>query len=163
MTNIFLTLEDVQRDLDRLAKDKSLKRRIIRLYNNIKRIISDIPYWIKHIKWYYQRMQYGVSDKDVWSLDYYLAKVIVRGVTELRLTDYGYPSEMADSRVISEGTVGDKKAMDGWNIILCKIILGFNHIIRLHDGLEIELSRNEKEEFNEAMDLFKKYYFNLWS
>lgn len=47
-------------------------------------------------KWIKQRIKYGYSDRDIWSFDSFLAKVIAGGIREV--ADYGgYPSEYEDN------------------------------------------------------------------
>ena len=46
---------------------------------------------LRRLRWFWQRGRRGWADGDVWSLDYYLARVIAESVEYLRRTNHGNP------------------------------------------------------------------------
>ena len=123
--------------------------------------IMDTPRKIyRKIKKFIQRGFRGWAEEDVWSLHYHLARIISESVHRLRLTSHGYPCVLKDEYE--------------WDDILSKIEMAFSlamyedALIRFVDCKEspsgYKTARNEEMEksIEEGMDLFKKYFFNLW-
>lgn len=64
--------------------------------------------WYRTIKWFIQRGRRGWSDRDVWSFDWYLARVIAEGIDHLIVTKHGYsPTCPVDATHIMGG--GEKQ------------------------------------------------------
>jgi hypothetical protein len=102
----------------------------------------------REIKSFIHRGLYGYANNDVWSLDYYLAKVISNSVRHLKEHLHGYPSGLTE---------------DEWDEILEKIIIGFEANIKLDDVEYNSAEHKEKlKAFNIGMKLFVKYFNNLW-
>jgi hypothetical protein len=106
-------------------------------------------HWIKNI---YLRYKNGGGCCDIYSLDYYLAKKIIKPLKEFRrVGKIGYPSEF--------------KNMKEWNTVLDKIIWSFEYLldgegINEEFNLEKKLDNDKKEQ--EGFELFGKYFRNLW-
>ncbi len=71
----------------------ALIRSVLKMKNRLYRL-----YWFKHPFWglrnFIQRGKRGWSDRDVWSLDTYLAQVIAESVTKLKETNHGHPGDL---------------------------------------------------------------------
>ena len=59
--------------------------------------ILNLPYHLKFIKWSYQRVVRGWSDKDTWCYSYYLADIIEGGMEHLLKHQHRYPPEFVNS------------------------------------------------------------------
>jgi hypothetical protein len=142
--------------------------------------LSDIP---RNIKSFFQRGIRGYADSDVWSMHYYLSKVILNMLIDLKKNKHGYPATWDH----------DKKKWDynekRWDNILDEMIAGFAIIRKCEEGNDdieygAHLSQKEKRRIESAMqekypkwryttkeeedrikkafDLFYTYYHGLW-
>ena len=126
-------------------------------------------YWPIKTSW--QRSRRGWADRDVWSIDRHLDEIIPAMLERLRDKGHGYPAEFSE-----EGDWPGAKGggAERWNEILDTIIRGFRAHRELVDmdyvydferyNLEIHRPREEdlEEEIKRGMDLFVKYYSDLW-
>ncbi len=94
------------------------------------------------IKWFIQRGKRGWADVDVWSLDYYFAKVIRDSTLHLEKTDHGHPSNLTSEE---------------WSLILKTISSGFDDYIKQQYSDDMS-----EDEIDELFILFRKYYRHLW-
>lgn len=89
--------------------------------------------------WFLQRGKRGWSDKDIWSLDWYLAGWLPDALRRLKETKHGIPSDMfepedcdADGNPSDEGMkVGEAR----WDSIMDEMIAGFEAYKRSKSGL----------------------------
>ena len=119
------------------------------LWNNIRSIFNEI-------RWAHQRVFRGYSDRDLWSLDWCLSKTLSSALRKLRDICYGYPTS-------PDGKYGFNNAT-GWNKTLTKMAKGFDAAMKISE-LKYKNPKGHKKlmkEFNDGMELFKKYYFSLW-
>ena len=107
------------------------------------------------IKWFFQRLFRGYDDTDLWGLDTWIIKKIRKPFKAfVRKGTMSYPSSLAPKK---------------WDEILKQI----EEAIDLYYEEEIELiidwgkisgdqfaERNKKKQ--KGMELFGKYFFNLW-
>ena len=121
--------------------------KIVDIYYTLYRFVANIPYYLRHVKWSYQRVRYGFSDKDLWSFDHYLSNVIVRGLTRLKSLQHGYPTSC--------------KSECEWYDIMEDIIYTFEINKQIVDNLDIP-SDIDKERYERGWKLFREYYNNLW-
>lgn len=94
---------------------------------DMQRLYSDHPWWRFHrfltdLRWLHkepiyawQRARRGYSDRDLWSLDYYLAHILVGALPHYREHPKCYTPQAEDC--ISE---------DEWNRIIDEMIAGFS-------------------------------------
>jgi predicted secreted protein len=123
-----------------------------------------IEYWIRHIKYAWQRVFNKYDERVTWSIDWYLTEMLPKWIRELKQNNHGVPMSMFDGMEHDEnynyseedGEIATKK----WDNILDNIIEGFEA------GRKIQEFDEDNEEmikkFNDGFDLFKKYFFNLW-
>jgi hypothetical protein len=96
----------------------------------------------RKIKFTYQIWTRGWCDADTWSLDSTLAEIILPRIKILQELKSCYPCNLTEEE---------------WNSILNKIIRAFE--ICQDDVWE---SKSEAAEIEEGLQLFVKYYRNLW-
>lgn len=87
----------------------------------------------------------GVADAETWGLDYTIALFVYPRIKRFREIHMSYPGRLTEEL---------------WDSILGKIERAFELIII--DQIEF-LTDEEREEINEGLDLFREYYFDLWS
>lgn len=99
-----------------------------------------------------QRMQRGYADRDCWSFDAYLSKVIAGGIKVLRNNLHSCPPELCEP----DGDVD--KGCERWAAILDEIALGFGDYLD-----DDEFNRDPgSPEFNRAFDLLRQWWPHLW-
>lgn len=103
-------------------------------------------HWIKN---YYLRLKRGGGCCDVFNLDYYLARKILKPLKAFRgsleVSGGGYPVET--------------KSMEEWLGILDKMIFSFQNEVDGNDNLG---DTEKYQKVQEGFELFGKYYQNLW-
>lgn len=104
---------------------------------NLIMIWENIKSFPREIKWFIQRGRRGWSDRDIWSFDLYLCKIIEGGLNDLAKNNHGCPSEYFDE---------NKKDNEcwKWEIQLELISNGFKEYREkvLENGLVHELYNN---------------------
>lgn len=117
-----------------------------------------------------------VMNKELWNLDYTIAKWILPRLKLYKNLTIGFPS--IDRKVYSETKEYKDITFEDWQNILDEIILGFEQI--LIDPLDIAIDKdldfknktdykiyedicNERQEkIERGLDLFKYYIQDLW-
>ena len=152
------------------------------------RTIDNIKYFPKDIKHAYQRVRYGISDQDVWSLHWHLSNVIIRGVKHLQKYKMGFPTSFSHN---NEGVqiCSDEEAIKKWNEVLSDIQYTFE-IAQLYSNMEVLMPETEADRvrdqefvdglkkrrdidtrvlsveeiarFKKGFALFQEYFFSLW-
>jgi hypothetical protein len=98
----------------------------------------------RSVKFWWQRRVRGWDDSDTWSLDYSLPKVILPRLKRFKKLKIGVPEELS---------------VQEWNSILDKMIAAFEFAGSEKRWLS---EHKEYENHQEGLDLFAKYYWNLW-
>lgn len=138
------------------------------------------PYILKgYLKRAWQRCTRGWSDRDLWSLDYTIAKFALPRLIELKKQMHGIPSSMFEKLPEDEynHTPEQTKAAEKkWNDILDEIIFAMDYVAncREHDYYPKKTwpEKTIKEDYDEllavekrvqdALLLFGTYFRNLW-
>ena len=89
------------------------------------------------------RMKKEHMYKDTWNLDYYIAKFILPRLKLFKKVTMGFPCDL--------------KSINEWYDILDKMIAAF--MILSTDEIN---TQDEQKIVNEGLDLFRKYYQDLW-
>ena len=126
----------------------------------------------EEIKYFIQRGRRGYSDRDLWSFTDYLCDIIPPALRDLAKNSMGCPGEL-----------WDKKAKNNechkWDEILEEIAQGFEaakemdnssgckYEKRLKDGCityenDMKKIKLLTKKLDRGLDLFKKYFLNLW-
>tara|TARA_Y100000034_G_C6896755_1_gene413585 strand:+ start:1642 stop:1971 length:330 start_codon:yes stop_codon:yes gene_type:complete len=106
-----------------------------------KYIKEDDHRWEKYVA---HEKEHGWSPDELWSLDHTIADFIYPRLVGFRERTCTYP--------------GTLSGMDEWKEILDKMIKSFKYI---KDEQEY-YTKVPSEELHEGLDLFRKYFFNLW-
>lgn len=104
---------------------------------------------------FWQRLFRGWDDSETWGLDYSLAKQILPRLKKLRQKIQEHPCT----------PLIDDDSCEKWLDYLDKMIYSFSKIIEQDDnnqGLNLDNTIKENEKIQEGLDLFGKYYRNLW-
>lgn len=107
----------------------------------------------------YQKLRYGVTYEDCWSLDIYFAK---RAVVALKMfiaiNRGGMPVIWKEQNNSTDHNALMEEYGPVWEAILWKMLDGFER--QVED--ECTFEKEEIKYRDECMDLFREYYFNLW-
>ena len=98
----------------------------------------------RRFKYLWQRITRGFSDKELWNLDITIAKFIHPRLERLIEYQHGYPEGWGEQ---------------SWKGALKKMARAFE-IIGTDDFWELDQKLDN--EIKEGLDLFRKYYFDLW-
>lgn len=117
---------------------------------------------IRKLRFLTQRIFWGFDERDLWSLDYTLAKWILPRLIKFKeVADGGIPCNLENHNLGPDYTSEEfLKAKQEWRYVQNKIISAFRLIIKDVDGSI--LSEEEQKEMDEGLDLFRKYLRNLW-
>tara|TARA_Y100000034_G_scaffold137002_1_gene218238 strand:+ start:240 stop:587 length:348 start_codon:yes stop_codon:yes gene_type:complete len=95
----------------------------------------------------------GFSPCETWALDSTIARFIAPRLRYLAFKPYGYPM--------------DFEYIEDWQEVLYKMVAAFDIIVdeeRFYDfDCDKERAAKDKIIMEEGLDLFRKYYFDLWS
>lgn len=137
------------------------------------------------IKWFIQRGTRGYSDRDTWSIDFWLSNIMPKILNDLKCSKFGIPlSTFTDkARTDKTGNYTNQETIRAeirWNTILNTIIKSFetsNKIINSeliyissknynknkYKKLKNVMTLKECKEFEKGFKLFQEYFFDLWS
>ena len=117
---------------------------VIRIKNLPRDIYNNIKYFI-------QRGLKGYSDRDLWSLDYHLSKVICGSLKELKEVKSGYPATY-DSKT-KKYDYNQKR----WDDILDDMIIGFELLFLLceDDYIASQWSNENKMSDKKFIKIYK--------
>lgn len=111
------------------------------------------------------RIKHGISEWDVYSLDYYLARVIANGCRMLQKHCFSVPVIMCDGKPAKADDNYTEQQLDAaaekWKETLETIASGLEVGLEANNNMEEEDSPH-MQEFHKAFELFHKYFFNLW-
>ena len=144
----------------------------------IPRKIND---WKYEIKWAWQRIFRGYDDTTVWNLHSQISIYLPKILRDLKKIHHGCPSELFDNKAKKN------KECHKWENVLEKMANGFDAARKLDENeymKKITLKKPRKDmfgedsytdykydkkhynrlykEFEEGIELFKRWYFNLW-
>lgn len=115
----------------------------------------------EQIKFAKQRAQRGWDDNSHYSVPSWLGTIMPEILREIKQKKIGFPISFLPQYCDNITEEIRKECKEKWNKELDKIIAGFEA------GFEVDqyLLRQNTEEYKtslEGMELFVKYYFNLW-
>ncbi len=102
---------------------------------------------IWNIKQKWQKLTRGYSDEELWNLDYYLSRWIIPRLKTFKEQAVGFPPDL-----------NSKKE---WEDIIEKIIIAFELYISYIPDTPEQASK-EGKQIREGLELFSKYFNNLW-
>jgi hypothetical protein len=190
----YYSVEELFNDIEKRDKEERKKNPIKwyaqRLWWQIEKIVEIPGDVFKEIKWFIQRGIRGWSDRDVWSIDYFIADIMPGMLKRLKETKHGIPSDLY-CEAVKEVTGKDDYYYDGddeldkkicdlgdkkQNEIIDNMIWTFEMAKKIQDGdvmlynekynkilkEDIILTKEESDRFYSGFDLFKKHFFDLW-
>lgn len=123
--------------------------------NKIKEILVEIKDWfiylqpISEIRYFIQRGKRGYSNRDLWSFDFYLSKLIADGLKDFKKHLHGYPAKL--------------NSFEEWLSIIDEIIEGFEYYNEIDCGFpDKEQWDKINEKLNKSFKLLNKWFGALW-
>lgn len=114
-------------------------------------VIDNIKEFFRGIKVIYQRARYGLSYRDVWNLEAYVADVLANGCATLVNIGSGYPY----------GTT-----YEDWHNELCRFVkIARDYVDEpwyLNNTYSTHSYEIGEENYKEFMKFINKYYRSLW-
>lgn len=114
----------------------------------------------RDLKWRIQRFKRGYSDSDTWNIDYWFCNVMPKMLKQLRKNTMSFPASITSVE---------------WDGILHKMENGFIAGRTLKDASYLDHFNLDKDQdkikshqemlirkFDEGMELFNKYFHDLW-
>ena len=92
-----------------------------------------------------QRKEVGFDDTETWSLTDTISRFIIPRLKRFKEVNNGVPHGQTE---------------ESWDITLDKMILSFELTCR--DSGSRDYTDEERIQLNEGLDLFRKYFFELW-
>lgn len=92
-----------------------------------------------------QRKEVGFDDTETWSLTDTISRFIIPRLKRFKVVNNGVPHGQTE---------------ESWDMILDKMILSFELTCR--DSGSRDYTDEERIQLNEGLDLFRKYFFELW-
>lgn len=120
----------------------------------MKRVIYKIEDWIRSVKFAYQRVVRGYDDTAYWSLDTYLAEMLVPIMTWYRDND---PHMMSKDFGVEEYFTREEQ-VEVYN----KMITAFQSMID-YDHLIEDYTPELQDKVDEGLQLFAKYFRGFWT
>lgn len=159
--------------------------------------IYEIPYGFRVLNWtdefaldiksYYQKLRYGVSDRECWDLSHTLSKYIIPRLKHFKKVNiHSIPGDFYQNITFNKITTkDDEKFQEQWHAVLDEMIFGFEYNLEpekfcpfpdelfdkknltkekkeklMHDYIEKRDILNERSQ--KGIDLFAKYFKGLW-
>lgn len=135
------------------------------------------PYILKgYLKRAYQRCTRGWSDRDLWSLDYVIAKHALPRLIELKKIKHGVPTAMFEKLPEGEYEYTNEQydaAIKKWNDIMDEMIFAMDYIANCREWNYYPKKRSTtKEDYNalheveervqKGLILFGTHFRSLW-
>ena len=96
------------------------------------------------IRFLFQRIFRGWTDKETWSLERTIAKFVLPRLKRFKELNFGYPYNFT---------------MDTWDEALDKMIFSFEKVSRKY---EEEYDIETLKKIDEGLELFSKHFHDLW-
>lgn len=127
------------------------------------------------LKNFWQRGKYGFAESDSLEIDNWFSTVFPKIIRNLKNNCHGYPGKFIYDK--NNNIISEKEAIEKWKLILERIAFcleesdpekstykGLNNVYNENDWMEkqrelMEYRNNMKDE---AFDLIKEYYWDLW-
>lgn len=113
---------------------------------------------MKKIKSVNDLKKYDFDYRETWNLDYEIACFILPRLAYFKDHCNGYPYDL--TKATDDGYIITENAYEEWERILDKMIKAFEIIVKNKATFTKE---EERKIVQEGLDLFGKYYFDLWT
>jgi len=126
-----------------------------------------LEYIWTHIEYAWERIFKGYDRRVIWSIDFYLAKMMPLWIRDLKETKHGVPISMFDINTLKKSCDPDNDEMEiaeeKFNNILEQIAIGFECYEEFHNTIPSSEKYKELElKFNNGFKLFKEHFSSLW-
>jgi len=115
---------------------------IERLKRKIKRL--DLK---RKLKFFWQRKTRGFSDRETWSLYTEIAKFTLPRLKRFKEVNCGFPHNYTE---------------ETWNKVLDDMIFAINYAANHDDMDETLLKKKDYQRIRRGLNLFGKYFLDLW-
>jgi len=162
-------LEYMETKREKEKREALIKYYLTRFWWFIERKYNDIIYFFRSIKWFFQRGFRGYGDNDIWSLHYYLSKIIVDSVKELKKVCTGFPAKLDDvkdwykilDKIIYTFEIEQK--LDEEFVIIDKNLSDYEELKKIYEKYNMHIMTEEEiKEYEEGWRLFKEYFRGIW-
>jgi len=104
----------------------------------------------RSIRFFIQRRIRGWDDSDTWNLDGEIAKFTIVRLKRFKEVNNGFP--------------GHDTTKEGWDEIIDKMIFALDKISKWDDkdNGDSTWDKEDQEKINEGLELFGKYFRDLW-
>jgi hypothetical protein len=112
----------------------------------------------RSVKYAVQRARRGYSDRDVWSLDHYLARVLAGGLRRLADTTHGHPAEYAEGKCpgdVPSGEVVETFTFEDWRAELRHAADLFQEIVDGDYGLDVAVTPYEERGQRVPIEVYR--------
>lgn len=99
----------------------------------------------QHAEFKQQRIERGFDDSETWNLDLTIARFILPRLKRFIELTNGYPPDLTP---------------EIWNEYLNKMKIAFESIVE--DAVEMYLPNYDRSKIDEGLELFSRYFKNLW-
>ena len=118
--------------------------------------------------WKKQRKERGFDDPDLWNLFVTIAEFILPRLIVFRKELSGYPGRIDYDKKgkLNKGRRDNKynkKGEQEWYRVLGKMIYAFRQIAKDEVEGNLEKQRIKEKKVEEGLDLFREYFYELWS
>lgn len=143
------------------------------------KVAQPIDRFPREVRWFIQRGRRGWSDRDMWSMDEYVARVNVEMLARLREIAHGYPSNLSrgdnepyltdedrerigasiaeiDPQIGFDGDPND--GFERWLAMLAYFENGWRNAIKSVE----EWDSDSQAEFEKMLPLYGRFFGSLW-
>lgn len=113
------------------------------------------------IKFFVQRGLRGYSDRDVWSINWFLADILPPMLRQLKDTKHGTPIEFCEFNEDNDVT-NEETAQSQWESLLTELAEGFELAQKMGEDPEAYQDKKNKKKLSRTFQLFEEHFFNLW-
>lgn len=164
---IYHSVSEMMKEMDEEWKNTPFFHKVaLRVYWNFEDFIK----WFKpsrigfNLFCLYQRIRYGFCDKDLWNLDYTIARFVYPRLKRfIEKGIRGCPSTVYDE------SRSEEENFKAWKEILNKMLLAFDMILNEDKYVNYKNSQSIKKDMNnywnqinEGMILFAQHFSGLW-
>jgi hypothetical protein len=137
--------ESFGKEFRKIAKLQKIYYNIESFIRNVIDFPRDLCY---NIKYAYQRVTRGWSDRDVWSIDIHLANIIPEMLRHLKKTKYGYPSTFLKNFLKNPNCYDDEdEAIKKWDEVLDTVAYTFDTYKLILAG-DLIIAKTKKQKKN---------------
>lgn len=147
-----------------LKKSSDLKVFKISTYRH-ENFFKKIKLFFQDIKFCYQRVKYGWCDGDTWSIDMWFLNIIPQMIQQLKEEKHGYPGTMTEEewdKILDDMIFYFTEACEETCSQINQYDLFDENQVKNYLNRDLEIFEYRDKCKDKALDMFKKYFWNLW-